>query len=130
MLAAVMDDMRRPEPPDPVRRAVEPVISQIIEHEGQGTEPQHVRPADLDVKNSELVNPQAEREYQTAGQDAGNDAARTQCQRGERIPGLIADLFVLAAPPPFHGDGDDEERDRPVGRGWQIFHDRDYLHEC
>lgn len=39
MPAAVMDDMRGPEPPDAVRGAVEPVIGEVIQNECKGDKP-------------------------------------------------------------------------------------------
>ena len=130
MLAAVMDDMRRPEPSHPVRGAVKPVIGKVIEDKSQRDEPKRAWPFNLDIENSELIDPKAERKYDSAGQDAGHYAAGAQSQGGDRILGLVANLLVLAAPQPFQGHRDDEKRDRPVGRGRETFHDRVYLHEC
>ncbi len=115
VLAAVMGDMGRPEPPDPVSRSVEPVISQIIEDKRQRHEPQGVGPTDLDIENSILVSPQAERQNDSAGQQASNHTAGAQRQRGKSIFGLVADVLVFAAPPPFHSDRYDKKRHGPVG---------------
>ena len=77
-----------------------------------------------------MIDPQAERQDKTAGQNAGENAAGAKGQGCESIPGFITDLLILAAPQPLHGDRDDEHRDGPVSRGWQVFHDSCYLHKC
>ena len=57
MLTAVMNDMRGPEPTNAMGGAVEPIISKIIENEGNRYQPQRIDPTDLEIKQAMFVNP-------------------------------------------------------------------------
>jgi len=57
MSAAVMDNMCRPEPSDPVRRSVKPVIGKIIQQKSQRQKPYRIVPAQLKVKYPVFIDP-------------------------------------------------------------------------
>lgn len=57
VLAAVMNDMRCPEPADAVRGAVEPVIGQIIQNKCNRHQPQRLGPSDLQIDNPVVIGP-------------------------------------------------------------------------
>ncbi len=74
MLAAVVDDMARPEPAYAVGRAVEDIISEIVEHKGED-EPV---PGIADVEEAELVDPDRYGEDEATRQHARNRAAKAE----------------------------------------------------
>src|SRR3546814_4703533 len=74
MLARMVDNVARPEPADAVRRAVEHIISDIVDHERDG-EP---IPLIADVEEAELPHPEGERDHQPARENARDRAAQPE----------------------------------------------------
>src|SRR3546814_10378337 len=81
MLARMVDNVARPEPADAVRRAVEHIISDIVDHERDG-EP---IPLIADVEEAELPHPEGERDHQPAREHARDRAAQPERERGQRV---------------------------------------------
>ena len=81
MLARVMVDMARPEPPDSVAGAVCPVISEVVEHEAQYKRP----PSPADIEQALFVEPQRQPENKGTAQQPSGLAAGAESERAERI---------------------------------------------
>src|SRR3546814_14593041 len=86
MLARMVDNVARPEPADAVRRAVEHIISDIVDHERDG-EP---IPLIADVEEAELPHPEGERDHQPARENASDRAAQPERQRSQRVARFVA----------------------------------------
>ena len=87
MLARMVDDMARPEPADAVRRAVEDIIGEIVEHEGEH-EPV---PGIADVEEPELPHPDRQREDAARAVSApATVLPSAQRERHQRVLRLIA----------------------------------------
>jgi len=118
MFAAVMIDMRRPNPADTVCAAMEDIIEEIIDEQRENPSP----PGERDVEKPILIYPIYGGHSQPAGQYARDHAAGPQCQRCRHVFDIIFDVIAIAAHEKFDRHRHDKKRNRIKGWIGKTFH--------
>ena len=117
MLAAVMVDMRCPEPADTMRGPVKDVIEKVVQDKTGNPCP----PGPGYRRDAKVVTPHGNGKHCPAKERPCNRAPGTQRQRRQRVAWFIFFRRVPADPQHFKNDQQDEEGNGIVDRAEQFF---------